>query len=49
MIEWEAGGRRAFNHYIAGSPPFPFEAYHGWVARLEAREREEREGRTSPG
>jgi beta-mannosidase len=31
LIEWEIGGKKSFNHYIHGNPPFRLEQYKGWL------------------
>ena len=34
LIEWHAGQADGINHFVAGRPPFEFEAYRRWEERL---------------
>ena len=35
LIEWECDGRKSFNHYLLGNPPFKPEQYLQWLAKLD--------------
>jgi beta-mannosidase len=35
IIEWTIKGRRYFNHFISGSPPFDFETFRNWCSELD--------------
>jgi hypothetical protein len=35
IIEWTVQGRRYFNHFITGSPPFNFETFRNWCSTLD--------------
>ena len=37
VVEWEAGGRKCFNHYALGFPPVALEQYHVWLQKLNRR------------
>jgi hypothetical protein len=34
VIEWDTEGDLRRNHYVWGDPPFSFETYRDWCARL---------------
>lgn len=34
LMEWEAQGRRAGNHYCLGKPPFDFPRYRNWLQKI---------------
>ncbi len=36
ILEWQAEDRLYHNHFVWGEPPFPFEVYREWCARLES-------------
>ena len=40
LIRWTANGKRGFNHYLCGMPPFSFAKYKLWLAKLQAVEAE---------
>ncbi len=33
IFEWEIDGKREFNHYLCGYPPFDFEKYKSWMRK----------------
>ena len=35
ILQWQAGDRTGFNHYVWGEPPFSFATYTEWCRRLE--------------
>jgi beta-mannosidase len=35
ILEWTVQGRRYFNHFITGSPPFHFETFRNWCLLLD--------------
>lgn len=37
LIEWDVDGHTYYNHFVAGKPPFPFDAYKRWSAYLDQR------------
>ena len=41
LIRWSANGKRGFNHYLCGMPPFSFAKYKLWLAKLQAVEAED--------
>jgi beta-mannosidase len=36
LVEWEVGGERFGNHYLAGSPPFSLAQYRAWLEAIAA-------------
>lgn len=34
ILEWQVEGRRGFNHFVRGAPPFSFEPYRAWCQYL---------------
>jgi len=34
LIEWEVGGQKYGNHYLAGNPPISLERYRSWLAKI---------------
>ncbi len=38
IIEWQTDGRRSFNHFVTGEPPYDFGVFQSWCARLRSSE-----------
>jgi beta-mannosidase len=36
IMEWRVDGRRSFNHFVVGRPPYGFEVYRDWCDRLRS-------------
>ena len=34
LINWEANGKKGFNHYVSGTPPFSFSQYKKWLSTI---------------
>ena len=34
LIEWNVDGKRFFNHYMLGKPPFSFDRYKKWLRKI---------------
>jgi hypothetical protein len=43
IIEWTIKGRRYFNHFITGQPPFDFETFRNWCSVLDKIYKEQKE------
>ncbi len=35
IVQWRAGGQASANHYVCGKPPFDFDTFRDWCARLD--------------